>query len=137
MIINALVSAVIENTKWFLIYSGIGTIIEMILSGERQSFISRLRGFFFNFVFILTGATVGLFFQLQIQALNIRPILAIDLTSTPNSRDPIVQFAGLTIFPLLAAFVFDFFYYWMHRLQHALPLLWREHSVHHSIRELN
>src|SRR5262245_20949246 len=110
--INALVSAFLDNVKGFLIVAGIGTLIEMISSGERQSFISRLRGFLFWFVFLATGETAGQFFQLQMQALNIRPILAIDLTSTPNSRDPFVQFAGLTVFPLVTAFVFDFFYYW-------------------------
>jgi hypothetical protein len=67
--------------------------------------------------------TVGYFFQLQIMTLNIRPILAIDLTSTPNSRDPFVQFAGLTVFPLVTAFISNFFYYWQHRFQYAPPAI--------------
>lgn len=28
--------------------------------------------------------------------------------------------------------VFDFFYYWCHRAQHAFPFLWRYHRFHHS-----
>lgn len=31
----------------------------------------------------------------------------------------------------------DFVYYWRHRLEHTLKLLWAEHCVHHSSRELN
>ena len=28
--------------------------------------------------------------------------------------------------------VFDFFYYWMHRLQHAWRILWQQHKLHHA-----
>lgn len=34
-------------------------------------------------------------------------------------------------------FVFDFFYYWLHRAQHAIPLLWAQHKLHHSDEALN
>jgi sterol desaturase/sphingolipid hydroxylase (fatty acid hydroxylase superfamily) len=33
--------------------------------------------------------------------------------------------------------VTDFCYYWMHRAQHAIPVLWRFHAVHHSFTNLN
>jgi sterol desaturase/sphingolipid hydroxylase (fatty acid hydroxylase superfamily) len=33
--------------------------------------------------------------------------------------------------------VFDFFYYWFHRMQHATSLLWRQHLLHHTERSLN
>ncbi|MDE1152338.1 MAG: sterol desaturase family protein [Micavibrio sp.] len=37
-----------------------------------------------------------------------------------------------------AAFVLvDFIYYWRHRLEHIIPVLWAEHSVHHSSEEFN
>jgi len=39
--------------------------------------------------------------------------------------------------PILAAIVGDFYFYFHHRIQHAVPILWRFHAVHHSIRELN
>lgn len=38
---------------------------------------------------------------------------------------------------MLARLVTDFFYYWMHRAQHAIPILWRFHAVHHSFQNLN
>lgn len=38
-----------------------------------------------------------------------------------------------TFWTLLAAIVFvDFLYYWMHRLNHEISLLWTIHNVHHS-----
>ena len=43
--------------------------------------------------------------------------------------------------PLLLFFcyylVYDFVYYWMHRMQHALPWWWALHSLHHSTRQMS
>lgn len=41
-------------------------------------------------------------------------------------------------FLVVAAYLLigDFIYYWFHRLQHAVPLLWRFHAIHHSIQEM-
>ena len=38
---------------------------------------------------------------------------------------------------LVFFFVFDFFYYWLHRMQHSISLLWRQHLLHHTERSLN
>ena len=35
------------------------------------------------------------------------------------------------------ALLSDFFYYWLHRLEHASPWLWAEHELHHSDEHLN
>ena len=41
---------------------------------------------------------------------------------------------------LVAAFLFwilsDLFLYWVHRAQHAIPWLWRLHSIHHTAESL-
>ena len=37
---------------------------------------------------------------------------------------------------LLVTLIVDFFKYWYHRWTHEIPLLWRFHSVHHSIDRL-
>jgi sterol desaturase/sphingolipid hydroxylase (fatty acid hydroxylase superfamily) len=38
----------------------------------------------------------------------------------------------------MAMLVFlDFLYYWMHRAQHAWPILWAQHAVHHSDEHYN
>lgn len=31
----------------------------------------------------------------------------------------------------------DFCFYWMHRLFHSIPLLWKFHAIHHSIEEMD
>lgn len=49
------------------------------------------------------------------------------LASLARSEDVTAQL-GLTLLFLL---VFDFFYYWFHRLQHT-RLLWWQHRVHHA-----
>ncbi|MGE5086906.1 MAG: sterol desaturase family protein [Bacillota bacterium] len=38
---------------------------------------------------------------------------------------------------LLAVFMADFCYYWKHRYEHEINLLWCQHSVHHSSEEFN
>ncbi len=38
---------------------------------------------------------------------------------------------------ILAFFVADFTYYWMHRLEHEHRILWAVHSVHHSSEDYN
>lgn len=38
---------------------------------------------------------------------------------------------------LLAIIVADFSYYWMHRCEHQVRILWAHHSVHHSSSEFN
>jgi len=37
----------------------------------------------------------------------------------------------------LAVLAADFTYYWMHRTEHEVRLLWANHSVHHSSKEFN
>jgi len=38
---------------------------------------------------------------------------------------------------ILLLLIGDFFGYWIHRMQHAVPLLWAFHTTHHSQRDLN
>lgn len=37
---------------------------------------------------------------------------------------------------ILAVLVAEFFFYWIHRLSHVNPFLWRFHSVHHSVKRV-
>lgn len=38
---------------------------------------------------------------------------------------------------LLSLFVWDFFFYWYHRLMHAVPFLWQIHKLHHMDTQLD
>jgi sterol desaturase/sphingolipid hydroxylase (fatty acid hydroxylase superfamily) len=43
----------------------------------------------------------------------------------------------LFLFAFVPLFVFDFFYYWFHRLQHTNRWLWEQHKLHHTDEALN
>jgi sterol desaturase/sphingolipid hydroxylase (fatty acid hydroxylase superfamily) len=64
------------------------------------------------------------------------PWLALDLPSIlPDSGW--LRIALLSLFGFLPLFVFDFFYYWYHRLQHANAWLWEQHKLHHTDEAVN
>ncbi len=57
--------------------------------------------------------------------------------------DHITRFAGIwpqhwpiLLQALLMMFISDLFRYWVHRLSHTVPFLWRFHAVHHSLEKL-
>ena len=41
------------------------------------------------------------------------------------------------VLPFVPLLIFDFFYYWHHRLQHRVSVFWAIHRLHHSIESLN
>jgi sterol desaturase/sphingolipid hydroxylase (fatty acid hydroxylase superfamily) len=41
------------------------------------------------------------------------------------------------LMPAVPLLIFDFFYYWHHRLQHRVRAFWAIHRLHHSIENLN
>jgi sterol desaturase/sphingolipid hydroxylase (fatty acid hydroxylase superfamily) len=126
-----------DRAWWFAIAIGCCSALELVLPGERHSFASRLRGVGFRACYLATGVTLYTTALLVIGRLGYAPLFVLDLTSTPASHNWLVCALGYTLFPFAAAAWTELFYYWFHRAQHAVPFLWRLHSVHHSIRELN
>jgi len=104
--------------------------VEILAHKERHPIASRIRGagYMAIFVFGLTVSLIGA--QWLIRYLGIKPLFRIDLTSLSGGGLALL----MTVVPY---FIFDGCYYWFHRLQHCVPLLWRFHSVHHAIEELN
>jgi sterol desaturase/sphingolipid hydroxylase (fatty acid hydroxylase superfamily) len=45
--------------------------------------------------------------------------------------------SGALVAILVSSVIFDFFAYWQHRLEHASPVLWQEHLIHHSDEYMN
>ena len=117
--------------------SVIGTLLEILIPGEKQRWASRWRGMFFWMVYILIGSGIAFSIQALLGPLRLHPLLYIDLSGTTATNNLLYAVVAYTVFPALSFFVADFFYYWMHRLQHGLGLLWRAHAVHHAIEELN
>lgn len=67
--------------------------------------------------------------------LDVPPLLRLNLDQITQLGVPrMLAHVGLLVLSML---LFDFFFYWFHRMQHAVPLLWRFHRVHHSIRAVN
>jgi len=114
------------------------SLFEIILPvAERHTLRSRLRGFSFAILYYITAMALIIWIRHHLNSLGVKPLLSFDLTTTVDSTNPFVWLLGYTLFPFAAMFVFDFLFYWFHRLQHAVPFLWRYHRVHHSIREMN
>ncbi|MBV8351093.1 MAG: sterol desaturase family protein [Verrucomicrobia bacterium] len=114
-----------------------GTLLEVLIPGEKQSVQSRLRAIPIWIVYIFIGVSSGALLRCLLDLLHIRPLLSVDLKNATNSNDVVVIIAAYAVFPAVGFFIYDFFYYWFHRLQHTFRVLWRVHAVHHSIEELN
>ena len=127
----------IASLKALLIASAVSTALEVLIAGERQTWVSRVRGFAFWLVYKLFGVFVVLFIQILMRWLAIKPLLSIDLAWMVQSDNPLYWLLGYTVVPFAGLFIFDFFYYCFHRAQHTITVLWRLHSTHHSIEELN
>jgi sterol desaturase/sphingolipid hydroxylase (fatty acid hydroxylase superfamily) len=129
-----IVYGVIEN---FLPIAVLGTVLEFLIPGERQTVQSRLRGIFFFTLYICIGSFLAEVTKRVMWEAGIRPMTRVDLTVLANSDDLLVRYASLILLPIGFAIFHDFFFYWFHRAQHAVPFLWRLHRTHHSIEEMN
>lgn len=110
---------------------------EMLVGPERHPLRSRLRGMLQWSIFLFGVALATWLVQLGIRRLGIGPLLNIDVSGVGEGWAPALRISLASVLAFLPAFIIDLTYYWFHRLQHALPLLWRFHAVHHSIEELN
>jgi sterol desaturase/sphingolipid hydroxylase (fatty acid hydroxylase superfamily) len=113
------------------------TVVEVVFAGEQQTWLSRLRGFTFCLFFIAANVAGAMLAAEIARGMGIAPLLRIDLTAARASENWAWSLLGYAVFPFLSFLVFDFAYYFFHRLQHRVPFLWRFHAVHHSIEELN
>ncbi len=114
-----------------------GLVVEIMIPGEKQSWNARLRALPIWVIYILIGLSFSAALQSCLRLLHIHPLVLIDLGNPTVSKDVLTVIAGYTALPLVGFLVYDFFYYWFHRILHLFRVLWRVHSVHHSIEELN
>lgn len=124
----------VELTAWA---GAVGCVVELLLRGERQSPWAWLHGLRFGMTY---GALAALFYALSsqvIQATAYSPPFPVHIGWIAASDFLPLRIGGLLLAAFLATAFVDFFYYWFHRLQHRSRFLWRFHSVHHSIVELN
>jgi sterol desaturase/sphingolipid hydroxylase (fatty acid hydroxylase superfamily) len=127
----------IPTTKILLTASACGTVLEIISGGQRQSLASRFRGAMMWSAYLLISAPLAYVLYGAFGKLGLQPLVRLDLSWAAASAEPLAWLAAVTIFPFVGLFVGDFFYYWFHRLQHSVPILWHFHRTHHAIEELN
>ena len=111
--------------------------LELVFPASRYSLWSRLRGVMMVSAYI--AITVGFFtvFNRLWASLGVQPLIDVDLSALTMSPFLPVRVFGWVFVPLAIGSVAEFFYYWFHRAQHAVPFLWRFHEVHHSVREMS
>jgi len=115
----------------------VGILVEILIPGEKQSWTSRLRAIPIWAIYILIGLGISALLQYCLGLLHIHPLVLIDLRKTTGSKDVLTAIVAYAALPCVGFLVYDFLYYWFHRILHNVTVLWRVHSVHHSIEELN
>jgi sterol desaturase/sphingolipid hydroxylase (fatty acid hydroxylase superfamily) len=109
----------------FAIVALLCTVTEVVASGERQTWLSRVRGFLFSAVSIAAGtAFTALVFE-GLRRLGLQPLFTLNLAWAQQSPNVMALILGYTILPFVGFLLFDFCFYWFHRLQHRVPALWR------------
>ena len=112
----------------------IGSVAEYWFAAEpHQPFATRIRNLCYAVLFAaVIFATSPLIFH-GVDAVARRlggGLLRLDLILGDST---VAQLGAALLFYL----IFDFFYYWLHRAQHAIPILWDQHAVHHSDTAVN
>ncbi len=105
------------------------TAAELLFPREKQSLRQRLVGLGIWALYVPANMMILKYLHIFWVSVGIRPLITL-----PLSFDWAGMLAMLMA-PIAGALIYDFFFYWFHRAQHAL--VWRFHAVHHSIRELN
>ncbi len=126
--------------SWFYVLLGVSAAVlvaERLWPWRREQPLVR-EGFwldafylFFNFFgFSLVGfAAVSEVASAAVRdglaSLGVETLAVIDAASWPVAAQLVAFFVGR-----------DFIHYWVHRLLHKAPPLWRVHQVHHSVRQM-
>jgi sterol desaturase/sphingolipid hydroxylase (fatty acid hydroxylase superfamily) len=109
------------------------TAVELLLPcwGTKPSNKSRLKSAGFWLAGMIPGALLVQMVAPLLRDAFGEPLLPSLLPSLlPHS-------ASVVLSVIVAVIAGDFVYYWFHRTQHMVPLLWRFHAVHHSVREMS
>ena len=116
-------------------------IVERVVPAERnQSYAAMAANGRIVFIYaIFTPVTSYFAGYLVATATNLfaQPLFVVDLNKLMGGVSEPVRVALLIPSALVPLFVYDFFYYWFHRLQHTNTWLWEQHKLHHGDQALN
>lgn len=116
---------IVQHEKWLLILGvfAVVTVIEMVFHprADEAEVLDRLLNVGAGSVLLIVGGYMGYLVAVSLDRLNI------------FRESTINEFAYAALFLLL----FDFIYYFYHRLQHSWPWLWEIHKLHHTDSDVN
>jgi len=117
-----------------LLMAVVGLVLERFIPARRQGMSNSLLNIPYSVLVLLFVAAI---FPLQLLLaetltgwVGVRNIF--DLNIDTGGSIPLVVVAML-----IEALVVDFFFYWFHRCQHTVSLLWQVHMLHHTDMALN
>ncbi|WP_095205246.1 sterol desaturase family protein [Mesorhizobium carmichaelinearum] len=126
----------LESLKLVVIFATVCAALELLFPAHRYTFASYVRGVRNWIIRLGIGAFIWHVYAVSLGWLGVKPLVTIDFGALLYSDNAIINNGLAVLSGVLVAIAGDFFYYWMHRAQHAVPFLWRLHASHHSIREL-
>jgi sterol desaturase/sphingolipid hydroxylase (fatty acid hydroxylase superfamily) len=103
--------------------------VERLFPKDRPSEAIQLASLRFWLFYALGGAFFAASFDHVAAQLDLSPLVLISLTGH------MTRLTASLVAPVLGLIIYDFFNYWMHRAQHRW--FWRQHAIHHSIRNLS
>lgn len=127
-----------QDYGWRIFYASmIFFAVELVWSRNRYSLASRLRGALFWTSYVIITVLFFTWFNQLWSSLGITPLFKLDLSGFAASDNIVFKLIGWLVVPVVAGVIGEFFYYWFHRAQHAVPFLWAFHSEHHALREMS
>lgn len=110
---------------------------ELVAPRGRVPLASRLRGAVIWLITIPAAASCTAMFHYFWWKSDLSPLVRLPLGDWFRSAGAVGIVVGAVAAPVISGAIADFFGYWYHRAQHAVPFLWRMHAVHHSISDLS
>jgi sterol desaturase/sphingolipid hydroxylase (fatty acid hydroxylase superfamily) len=109
-------------------------LVEIWFAGPPKSWTTTLRSLFYKAVATVVTTFISIMIARGFLMVYDQPLFLFQ----PGGPDGLIpETAAIAVLILAAILMDDFAFYWAHRLQHTFPSLWRFHSVHHSIENLD
>lgn len=126
---NEIICATLENYQYELIIFAALFIVERIRPIERRQ---PFFGVFFNLlVAVVLAASTQLVIRLVANYLPPLPFHPLITVAPPTNWQERIACDFLVLL------IYDFFAYWLHRVEHAVPFLWNIHKLHHQDEHMN
>jgi sterol desaturase/sphingolipid hydroxylase (fatty acid hydroxylase superfamily) len=117
------------------LYFGFSWLIEALAAAdENNTFRNVLFNITHGVIYTILDLSLGTYFTVYLASL-LRRLPWFGFVHLEVSDHH--QFVFALSISMLNLFIYDFFYYWMHRLQHCSRWLWAEHELHHSEEHVN